>query len=226
MDNTFDWYAFSDGIGKISCDRIIHIADNKWKNAEVGHQSTNRIEHDIPNEEKVLHKNFPFTPVTDKESAVREDKEFRLCEISWTEEKWIYDAIWPYMVEANKASGWRYDIKYAEAMQITKYEKDGFYALHSDGKSDHLSVYNMPNDGYMHDKVRKLSMSISLNEDFKGGDLEFAFYKDEKCHIRTVKTDKLGCIVVYPSYQEHRITPVTEGTKYSLVIWFIGPPFV
>ena len=44
--------------------------------------------------------------------------------------------------------------------------------------------------------------------------------------IETIKTNKLGTVVVFPSYQEHRITPVTKGTKYSLVVWFIGPPFV
>jgi PKHD-type hydroxylase len=236
MDNTFDWYAFSDGLGKISCNRIIHSAKDKWGNAEIGHQ------YDLSHEEKVLHKNFPFsnqeiakthfstgaTSVVEQKSLprTREDKKYRLCETSWTKEKWIYDAVWPYMEEANKASGWRYDIKYAESMQIAKYEKDGYYNFHKDGKSDHLSVYNMPENGYMHDKVRKLSMSVSLNEDFEGGDLEFSFYKQEKCHIETVKTNKLGNVVVFPSYQEHRITPVTKGTKYSLVVWFIGPPFV
>ncbi|SVD46595.1 uncharacterized protein METZ01_LOCUS399449, partial [marine metagenome] len=143
-----------------------------------------------------------------------------------TEEKWVLDEITPYMHEANKASGWRYNTYYAEAMQITKYEKGGFYGWHKDGKGDNFSVYNMPENGYMHDKVRKLSMSVSLNEDFEGGDLEFSFYKQEKCHIETVKTNKLGNIVIFPSYQEHRITPVTKGTRYALVVWFIGPPFV
>ena len=208
MDNTFDWYAFSEGLGKISCDRILHLGNNKWEPSSV------------------LNEGYNLPLDKERESITKEDEELRLCEIAWTEEKWIHDAITPYMEEANKASGWRYDIKYTEAMQITKYEKGGFYGWHRDGKGDNLSVYNMPENGYMHDKVRKLSMSVSLNEDFEGGDLEFSFYKEEKCNIETVKTNKLGNIVVFPSYQEHRISPVTKGTRYALVVWFIGPPFV
>ena len=38
--------------------------------------------------------------------------------------------------------------------------------------------------------------------------------------------NKTGSIIIFPSYMEHRIKPVTKGTRYSLVIWFLGPPFV
>ena len=216
MDNQTNWYGFTDGLGEISCKRIIHTAEDKWYPAEIGQQ------YDLAPEDKVSIENVP----TSSKSNVRKSEETRLCEISWTEDKWIYDAIWPYMEEANVASGWGYSIMYAEPMQITKYDKDGFYGWHKDGKSDHLSKYNLPNNGYMHDKVRKLSMSISLNDDYEGGDLEFAFYQRGECTIKKAETNNIGNTIVFPSYQEHRITPVTKGTKYSLVVWFIGPPFV
>ena len=35
-----------------------------------------------------------------------------------------------------------------------------------------------------------------------------------------------GSIVVFPSFSWHQVTPVTKGTRYSLVAWFVGPPFV
>ena len=35
-----------------------------------------------------------------------------------------------------------------------------------------------------------------------------------------------GSIIVFPAFMEHRVTPVTRGTRYSLVTWFVGPPFV
>jgi PKHD-type hydroxylase len=31
---------------------------------------------------------------------------------------------------------------------------------------------------------------------------------------------------VFPSFIYHRVKPVTEGTRYSLVIWSCGKPFV
>ena len=35
-----------------------------------------------------------------------------------------------------------------------------------------------------------------------------------------------GTIVVFPSFVWHRVTPVTSGTRYSLVNWLQGRPFV
>ena len=29
-----------------------------------------------------------------------------------------------------------------------------------------------------------------------------------------------------PGVLEHRVTPVTKGIRYSLVTWFLGPPYV
>ena len=34
-----------------------------------------------------------------------------------------------------------------------------------------------------------------------------------------------GSIIVFPSFVWHRVTPVTKGTRYSLVVWSLGYPF-
>jgi PKHD-type hydroxylase len=34
-----------------------------------------------------------------------------------------------------------------------------------------------------------------------------------------------GSIVVFPSFIWHRVKPVTEGIRYSLVIWNLGQPY-
>ena len=34
-----------------------------------------------------------------------------------------------------------------------------------------------------------------------------------------------GSIIVFPSYVYHQVTPVTRGTRYSLVLWSLGQPF-
>ena len=34
-----------------------------------------------------------------------------------------------------------------------------------------------------------------------------------------------GSIIVFPSYVYHQVTPVTSGTRYSLVLWSLGQPF-
>ena len=50
--------------------------------------------------------------------------------------------------------------------------------------------------------------------------------QDESKHL--VKCKEIlpkGSIIVFPSFVWHRVKPVTEGTRYSLVIWNLGLPF-
>ena len=129
----------------------------------------------------------------------------------------------PY--EANKIAGWNLDIKAAESMQLTRYRKGGFYDFHMDGKADHLSTYDMPDNRFMHGHVRKISMSIILNDNFEGGAFEFASYNKEECSITPIEA-KAGDLIFFCSGMEHRVAPVTKGVRYSLVNWFLGPPIV
>lgn len=70
--------------------------------------------------------------------------------------------------------------------------------------------------------VRKLSMSIQLSDpdEYEGGDLEILIGGDP---IK-LKKEK-GTAFFFPSYVLHRVTPVTAGTRKSLVCWVSGPPF-
>ena len=129
------------------------------------------------------------------------------------------------MLQANDKAGWKYHIKYAESCQITRYKKGGFYNFHRDGFGDHLSAYDMPDNEFLHGHVRKLSMSVMLNDNFEGGAFEFASYNKEKCNITSIEASA-GSIIVFPSSMEHRVALVTEGIRYSVVCWFVGPSFV
>ena len=74
-------------------------------------------------------------------------------------------------------------------------------------------------------QVRKISVSAILNEDYEGGELQFKTLTPMgKVQIATVKGNK-GDVIVFPSYINHRVTPVTKGTRYSVVAWYGGPPF-
>ena len=68
-------------------------------------------------------------------------------------------------------------------------------------------------------------MSILLNDEFKGGEFEVGSYRNKKCTIKKPKFNTTGSIIVFPSDVEHRVAPVKKGTRYSLVCWFLGPPF-
>jgi PKHD-type hydroxylase len=71
--------------------------------------------------------------------------------------------------------------------------------------------------------IRKLSLSLQLSDpdEYEGGDLELWFGGDDPVKIKKEK----GMITFFPSYVMHRVTPVTKGTRKSLVCWISGPPF-
>jgi len=150
------------------------------------------------------------------------EENVRENEVVWIREQWMYDLIWPYMEKANVDAGWRYEIHSSEDIQISRYKEGDFYSWHKDGKGDHLSVYT-ENNPIIQNRVRKLSMSVILNDDYEGGEFQFTHYSKEKLTVHTPELNKTGSIIVFPSDTEHRITPI--GIRYSLVAWFLGPPF-
>jgi predicted 2-oxoglutarate/Fe(II)-dependent dioxygenase YbiX len=84
---------------------------------------------------------------------------------------------------------------------LLKYEVGGFYTTHTD------SFKNRP---------RTVSCSFILNDDYEGG--EFAFFDREL----TYKLKKGSCIMFPSNFMyPHEIMPVTSGTRYSIITWFI-----
>lgn len=94
-------------------------------------------------------------------------------------------------------------------VQFTEYHGDvhGFYTWHHDVDFHRNSGYD-----------RKLSVVIQLSDpnDYEGGDFRF-----EECETPQFKTR--GSVLVFPSYWRHMVSPVTEGTRHSLVAWIEGP---
>ena len=64
---------------------------------------------------------------------------------------------------------------------------------------------------------------LSDNCNYEGGDL-FIKNADGK-EICVEEFRKPGSIVVFPSYMQHRISTVTSGNRYSIVLWCLGVPF-
>lgn len=134
----------------------------------------------------------------------------------------------------------RSKVKLAQDPRITNHIMDHVYA--SNAKSYGFDLYNYTEQQYgIYDAKerghytwhadtpvfvdsptqRKLSISIQLSEedDYEGGDLEFQNI-EIKQNIR-----KKGTLILFPSYELHRVTPVTRGVRKSLVLWVYGPRF-
>ena len=155
----------------------------------------------------------------------------RKSDIVWMSDKWIYNEIHPFIHEANKKAGWNFEWDWSESCQFTKYGKGQYYGWHTDSFNNPL---NTPDDLNSHGKIRKLSVTISLNNpnEYEGGNLEFDYRNHldwEKNKEKSFETCEqirpIGSIIVFPSFVWHRVTPVTKGTRYSLVIWNCGKPF-
>lgn len=82
---------------------------------------------------------------------------------------------------------------------------------------------------HMWDKVRKISMTVNLTDpkNYAGGNLKFDFGHHRakgRFHVcREIRPT--GSIIIFPSFLYHCVTPVTRGTRYSLVLWSLGKPF-
>lgn len=116
-----------------------------------------------------------------------------------------------YIEVANQQAGWNYALTGQEDTQLNRYKSvdEGFYDWHMDSFP--------PKNGTQ----RKLSCVILLNDasEFEGGELQFKGNEGESL------LTKQGSIVVFPSFIEHKVTPVTKGVRYTAVTWAIGPAF-
>jgi predicted 2-oxoglutarate/Fe(II)-dependent dioxygenase YbiX len=85
--------------------------------------------------------------------------------------------------------------------ELLKYEIGNFYTTHTDSFKDH---------------PRAVSCSFALNDDYEGG--EFAFF--DRAEVYKLKK---GSCIMFPSnfMYPHEIMPVTSGTRYSIITWFI-----
>ena len=126
-----------------------------------------------------------------------------------------------YMENVN--NNWNFDYDMIEDLQFTKYE--GSKKQHYDWHADQRSTPYTTGDKGMVGKIRKISFSIILNTDYEGGNFEFEVGAPHEKERTITLTPKLGCAIVFPSFTFHRVTPVTKGTRYSLVGWICGKPY-
>jgi PKHD-type hydroxylase len=121
---------------------------------------------------------------------------------------WLYDRIWVAAQECNRQF-FGVDLAGVEAnIQLARYDSadQGFYDWHTDFAGLR--------------PLRKISVSIQLSRpaDYEGGDLELLYGNQPQ------PLDKArGAFIAFPSFLLHRVTPVTRGTRWSLVAWILGP---
>ena len=87
--------------------------------------------------ESVKENAVPMADVTYEDLQDSNSKHYvRDSNVSWLNDKWIYDLIHPFIQKANVECGWGYQWDYSEQCQFTVYNKKQFYNWHSDGGGD------------------------------------------------------------------------------------------
>jgi PKHD-type hydroxylase len=74
--------------------------------------------------------------------------------------------------------------------------------------------------------TRKLSVVLCLSDpekDFVGGEFQINTGNEENCETIFMKK---GRMIFFPSYTIHRVKPVIQGIRKSIVIWVTGPKFI
>lgn len=246
------YYYFKSAIDPDICQKIINLGISKITEAEA--QGINTEAYTFGNSQKSAMgsdalplNDTPLSTVSDKskKTYIRDSK------IAWLYDQWLYDLIQPFIQRANHNAGWQWNYDLSEAFQFTQYNgPGGFYGWHKDGVSDWSGVYRRyihgitpeplkPNgelpSGYAVDhrqvgKVRKISLTLNLNSPnaYEGGDLKFDFGMHVDASDRFYECEEIrpqGSIIVFPSFVDHCVTPITKGTRYSLVLWTLGDPW-
>ena len=148
-------------------------------------------------------------------SSEEELKQVRRSHVSWLQKSqdtaWVFEKL-AHIASSLNAQYYRFDLTgFGEALQLTNYDQSehGMYGWHQDygGK---LSP------------SRKLSLVLQLTDpsQYEGGNLQ-VLTSGQPQNVRKER----GLVAAFPSYVLHQVTPVTSGSRQSLVAWISGPPF-
>lgn len=160
-------------------------------------------------------KSYPTTAsIGGDESRRQINKSIRSAHIFHIENteknQWIYEKIANAVAVANKLH-FDYEISgIVHELQLIEYSLDldtpGHYDWHIDSG----------NGEPVH---RKISVTVQLSDprDYKDCELVINNHAHE-----VVGTKEQGSIHLFPSYMLHKVTPVSSGVRYALVIWIHG----
>lgn len=136
--------------------------------------------------------------------------EIRKSKVSWIKDVRILNLLHDFVDIANKNT-FKVNIHKQAQMQFTEYlaSEGGHYNWHHD-------IDWNRNDGF----DRKLSVTVQLSnyDEYEGGDFTFS-----ECESPNKEAKEKGTVLIFPSYLQHKVSPITKGTRRSLVAWFEGP---
>ncbi len=142
--------------------------------------------------------------------------QIRSAKLAWLDDipaaSWVLDAMIACVAAANRTA-FTFDLTdFGESPQVARYTAAG---------ADHFDWHTDIGAGVWAAK-RKLTIVVHLSDpaDYQGGTLQLR----PDSNVTDAPTAR-GTATIFPSFVLHRVTPVTEGTRWSLTLWAHGPAF-
>lgn len=152
--------------------------------------------------------------LTDRAEVTVAGQQYRDTDLRWVRGEdataaWIFERLEKTVLKWN-ANNFNFDIDTCSDLQFGLYKVGQMYHWHADLGSGTLSR-------------RKISSVLMLTprSEYKGGDLEIFV---GEAGAKALPLER-GDVAVFTSWTKHRVTPVTDGARYSLVGWWTGPPY-
>tara|TARA_B100001564_G_scaffold166101_1_gene139575 strand:- start:33 stop:638 length:606 start_codon:yes stop_codon:yes gene_type:complete len=166
---------------------------------------------------------FNYDRIDRYKTEPKDNVYWRKSQINWLDNSFILKYFSNLASDINSKANWNLNISGgSERVQYTQYGIGDFYDWHEDeGKPRSLS----PNLDVL--SIRKISMTMFLNNDFDGGEFDIEIYSSmlgRECRYETIPSKK-GTAVFFKSDYFHRVRSVTKGLRKSLVIWWHGLPY-
>jgi len=129
---------------------------------------------------------------------------------------WFFDKLNYYIDQLNN-DYYNFDLNGYDSVQYTEYHSSVL------GKYDwHMDTFiggEIPNNEIDTRKLSVIVMMSDPNKDFAGG--KFELNSGAEAEVPMEK----GKLIMFPSFLLHRVTPVTQGIRKTLVTWVVGPKF-
>jgi PKHD-type hydroxylase len=126
------------------------------------------------------------------------------------ENHWFGLKMFEYGKRASNECKWDFLISSHEAVQYAEYT----HGQHYDWHIDTFFLSGSSSD-------RKITVVCLMNDpsEFEGGQLILRFQNEYVVPLAK------GSIVAFPSFLEHKVTPIISGTRYTATMWLSGPGF-
>tara|TARA_B100000427_G_C15381825_1_gene539294 strand:+ start:249 stop:803 length:555 start_codon:yes stop_codon:yes gene_type:complete len=139
-----------------------------------------------------------------------EPGEIRKVNVQFTDLNWINALLNGYIRFANNTN-FHFDLSEEdkEFTQVSRYSEGEYYSIHPD--------FSYERECKSHTRKLSLSLQLSSESDYSGGDLILYHHKEKYICPKTK-----GTIFVFDSRLIHEVTEITQGVRYSLVKWYHG----